>query len=56
MNITKEFLENGYIIHNETQISLEIDGQIILQTVKNTESFVNENILNEASKPKAYVE
>jgi hypothetical protein len=45
MNITKEFLENGYIIHNETQISLEIDGQIILHTVENTEAFVKQNNL-----------
>ena len=45
MNITKEFLENGYIIHNETQISLEIDGQIVLHTVENTEIFVKQNNL-----------
>jgi len=45
MNITKELLENGYIIHNDTQISLEIDGQVILYTVENTEQFVKENKL-----------
>jgi hypothetical protein len=41
MNITKEFLENGYIIHNDTQVSVEIDGQIRLFTVENAEEFVN---------------
>jgi hypothetical protein len=41
MNITREFLENGYIIHNETQISVEIDGMIRLFTVENVEEFIN---------------
>jgi hypothetical protein len=45
MNVTTEFLENGYIIHNDTQISLEIDGQIILYTVENTLQFVIDNKL-----------
>jgi hypothetical protein len=45
MNITREFLENGYIIHNETQISVEIDGMIRLFTVENTEEFVKDNNL-----------
>jgi len=40
MNITKELLEKGYIIHNETQISVEVDGQIILKTVENTQDFI----------------
>jgi hypothetical protein len=40
MNITTELLENGYIIHNETQISVEVDGMIRLFTVENTEEFV----------------
>lgn len=41
MNITTEFLENGYIIHNQNQISIEVDGQIILFTVENTQEFIN---------------
>jgi hypothetical protein len=41
MNVTTEFLENGYIIHNDTQISVEVDGMIILYTVENTIEFVN---------------
>jgi hypothetical protein len=45
MNITKELLEHGYIIHNDTQISVEIDGQVILYTVENTEQFVKDNNL-----------
>jgi hypothetical protein len=44
MNITKTMLEHGYIIHNDKQISLEIDGQVILYTVENTEQFVKDNI------------
>jgi hypothetical protein len=44
MNVTKELLENGYIIHNDTQISVEVDGQVILYTVENIEQFVKENI------------
>jgi hypothetical protein len=45
MNITKEFLQNGYIIHNDTQISVEVDGQVILYTVKDTKQFVKDNKL-----------
>ena len=45
MNITKEFLENGYIIHNDKQISVEIDGQVKLIEVENTEEFVKEKNL-----------
>lgn len=41
MNITTELLENGYIIHNDTQISIEVDGQIRLFTVENTQEFIN---------------
>lgn len=40
MNITKELLENGYIIHNDKQISLEVDEQVMLYTVENTEEFI----------------
>lgn len=43
--ITKQFLEKGYIIHNETQISIEIDGMIFLYTVEDTAQFVIDNNL-----------
>jgi hypothetical protein len=43
--ITKELLENGYIIHNDIQISIEIDGQIILYAVEDTAQFVIDNQL-----------
>lgn len=42
MNITKDFLENGYIIHNENQISVEVDKQVILYTVENTQQFIKQ--------------
>jgi len=42
MNITREFLENGYIIHNDTQVSVEVDGQVILYTVENTQQFIKQ--------------
>jgi hypothetical protein len=45
MNVTKELLENGYIIHNDKQISVEVDGQVILYTVEDTEKFVKDNKL-----------
>jgi hypothetical protein len=45
MNVTKEFLEQGYIIHNDTQISIEIDGMIFLYTVEDTAQFVVDNKL-----------
>jgi hypothetical protein len=45
MNITKQFLEQGYIIHNDTQISIEIDGMIFLYTVEDTAQFVVDNNL-----------
>jgi hypothetical protein len=41
MNITRELLENGYIIHNDTQVSVEIEGEIRLFTVENVEEFIN---------------
>jgi hypothetical protein len=44
MNVTKELLEHGYIIHNDKQISVEVDGQVILYTVENIEQFVKDNI------------
>ena len=46
MNITKTLLENGYIIHNETQISIEIEGIVYLYTVEDTAQFVIDNNLN----------
>lgn len=49
MKITNEHLEFGFIIHNEKQISVEIDGQIKLLVVDNTETFAQTLILkNEA--------
>lgn len=41
MNITTELLENGYIIHNENQISIEVDGEIRLFTFENTHEYIN---------------
>ncbi len=49
-NVTKEFLENGYLIHNETQISIEINNEVRLYTVEDTEQFVTQNISNENAK------
>lgn len=46
MNVTTELLENGYIIHNDIQISVEVDGQIILFTVEDTSEFVKQIIIN----------
>ncbi len=40
MNITNEFLENGYIIHNDHQISIEVDYEVRLYTVENTYEFI----------------
>lgn len=45
MNVTKQFLEQGYVIHNDTQISIEIDGMIFLYTVEDTAQFVIDNNL-----------
>jgi hypothetical protein len=45
MNITKEYLEKGYIVHNQNQISVEIDYQIFLLTFDNVEDFIKENNL-----------
>lgn len=45
MIVTTEFLENGYIIHNDTQISVEIEGMVYLYTVKDTAQFVIDNKL-----------
>jgi hypothetical protein len=45
MNITKELLEKGYIVHNDKQISVEINQQIILFLVENTAQFVIDNNL-----------
>jgi hypothetical protein len=48
--VTKEQLENGYIIHNQNQISIEIKNVVYLYTVEDTEQFVIQNSLNEDSK------
>lgn len=45
MNITKDFLEKGYIIHNDKQISVEIDGQVKLIEVEDTAEFIKQNNL-----------
>ena len=44
-NVTKELLENGYLIHNDKQISIEINGQVKLFEVENTAQFVIDNNL-----------
>jgi len=49
MEITNELLEFGFIIHNDKQISVEIDRQIKLLEVDNTETFAQTLIFkNEA--------
>jgi len=45
MKITNELLEFGFLIHNEKQISVEINGQIKLLLVDNTETFAQTLIL-----------
>ncbi len=44
-NVTKTMYESGYLIHNEKQISVEIDEQIILFEVDNVDNFIKENQL-----------
>ena len=44
-NYTKELLENGYIIHNDKQISIEINKQVFLYEVEDTAQFVIDNNL-----------
>ena len=44
-NVTKTLLENGYLIHNSKQISIEINEQIILFEVEDTEKFIIDNKL-----------
>lgn len=43
MNITKSILEKGYVIHNNTQISVEVNEMIYLFTVEDTEQFIIDN-------------
>jgi len=43
--VTKTLLENGYLIHNDIQISIEINEQIILYLVEDTAQFVIDNEL-----------
>lgn len=45
MNITRSLLENGYIIHNSTQISIEINNEVRLYTVEDTAQFIIDNDL-----------
>jgi hypothetical protein len=44
-NFTKELLEKGYIIHNNKQISVEINEQVFLYEVEDTAQFVIDNKL-----------
>ena len=46
-NITKEYLTNGYIAHNSTQISLEINYEIIMFIVDDVQQFIIDNNLIE---------
>jgi hypothetical protein len=41
MKVTNTFLENGYIIHNDKQISVEINEEVKLLEVKNMDEFVS---------------
>lgn len=45
MEATNEYLENGYFIHNETQISVEINGEIKLFEADNTTEFAKKIII-----------
>lgn len=45
--VTFQLLENGFIIHNENQISIEINGVIMLFEVENPIEFFK-NLLNAA--------
>lgn len=40
MDITAELLENGYIVHNDKQISVEFNREIRLYTVDNIQEFI----------------
>ena len=42
MEITTTFLDNGYIIHNEHQITVELNNKLVLYEVENMEEFVNQ--------------
>ena len=44
-NVTKTMYKNGYLIHNDKQISVEINEQIILFEVDNVVNFIKENNL-----------
>lgn len=38
---TNEMLETSYFIHNEKQVSIEVNGMVKLIEVDNAEEFVN---------------
>ena len=42
MIVTTKFLKNGYIIHNASQISVEINGEVKLMDVENMDEFVSQ--------------
>jgi hypothetical protein len=41
MIVTTKFLKNGYFIHNASQISVEINGEVKLMDVENMDEFVS---------------
>ena len=45
MEVTTTFLDNGYIIHNEHQITVELNNELILYEVENMEEFVKTLII-----------
>jgi nitrate/nitrite-specific signal transduction histidine kinase len=42
MIVTTKFLKNGYIIHNASQISVEINEEVKLMDVENMDEFVSQ--------------
>jgi hypothetical protein len=42
MIVTTKFLKNGYIIHNASQISVEINEEVKLMNVENMDEFVSQ--------------
>ena len=39
---TNEILESGYIVHNDNQVSVEVNGMIKLIEVENSNEFVKQ--------------
>ncbi len=42
MKLTTTFLKNGYLIHNTSQISVEINHEVRLMDVENMDEFVSQ--------------